>query len=126
MNDLIIIKILIFNIEMGDIKGSMNPGIGAPCSGHRNFLTGYNSQSFLNRFLNRNPIGLYLPAVIGGAIIGELNKISLHWAQYYNCNFYMCMRLAIGNWLLAVLCQQLAAIVLMPPFPFFNLLPNFK
>src|ERR1035437_9573834 len=78
VNNLIIIKILIFNIEMGDIKRGVNSSICAPGSGNRNFLTSHNRQSFFDRFLNRNPIGLYLPAVIGGAIVRELNKISLH------------------------------------------------
>ena len=67
-----------FGLEMRSHASRMHTGICTSCTDHLYILTQYCRKSFLQFFLNRIAIGLYLPAMISRTVVGKCYKVALH------------------------------------------------
>ena len=65
-------------VEMRHHQACMYAGIGPACSDDLCFSTQNFRQCVLKDFLYRYAVGLYLPAMIGRAVVSEIDEISLH------------------------------------------------
>ena len=67
-----------FLIKMCHHQRGMHPRVCSPGTYHFHITTQKSRQSFHQAFLHTTPVGLYLPTVIVGSIISQINKIPLH------------------------------------------------
>ena len=63
-------------VEMGDHEAGMDAGVGSACGGEGDGLSEEGGEGGLHLFLNAHRVRLELPAVVGGAIVGEIDKCS--------------------------------------------------
>ena len=59
---------------MGDHESGVDAGVGSACGGEGHRLAEEGPQGRLHALLNADGVGLVLPAVVGGAVIGEEYK----------------------------------------------------
>ncbi len=60
----------------------MNPCVGSRSTGHHHWFAEENSKCFFDFFLDGTGIGLYLEPAVGGAFIGDFQKITGHAQRY--------------------------------------------
>ena len=65
-------------IEMRHHQRGMHPGIGTPRPHHVHLATQQGGEGAHQALLHTQTVGLYLPAVIGCAVVGKVDEISLH------------------------------------------------
>jgi hypothetical protein len=60
---------------MGKLLGCMDPRVGAAAASSADRLPQEGTERFIQHLLHRNRIGLHLPPMVAGTIIGESDKI---------------------------------------------------
>ena len=63
-------------VEVGDHEAGMDAGVGSACGGEGNGLSEEGGEGGLHLFLNAHRVRLELPAVVGCAVVGEVDKCS--------------------------------------------------
>ena len=63
---------------MGHHEPGVDTGIGSACSGDRSLVAQQGCQRFFELGLYGDAVGLYLPAVVSGAIEREVDEIAWH------------------------------------------------
>lgn len=71
-----LIQGVLLRVEMSDETGCVNPRVRPSGAGHGNRLPAHGAQGKLERLLNTFGIGLNLPAMETGSMIGKFDKIT--------------------------------------------------
>ena len=81
-------------VEVGHHEAGMYTGIGPAGSHHVDGLAEQGGEGAHQAFLHTHAVGLHLPAVVGRAVVGQVDEVSLYGITHYIYNRY---RLRIGR-----------------------------